>query len=320
MKKVLVTGSSGFLGRFLIDELRKKGAHVFEANSKTCDLTNKSSLEQFNQHQFTTIFHLAAWTQAGDFCLKHMGEQWLINQKINTHIVDYWVSQQPQALFVGMGTSCAYDPTLALIEENYFKGMPIDSLFTYAMTKRMLLAGLLAASKQFGLNFLYLVPSTLYGPSYHTDGRQLHFIFDLMRKILNGVFEEEKVVLWGDGEQKRELIHVRDFVKAMLLLIEKGEKNTLFNIGSGQEHSIKEFAQMIGRKVGYDFSKIEYDLSKYVGARSKVLNVEKLKKTLPDFSAGLLEELLPETIEWFAQNRHKLSPNEPKYKYASALG
>lgn len=320
MKKTLVTGSSGFLGHFLVKELIKKGVLVYEAHSKNCDLKNPDSLHQFNGQKFDCIFHLAAWTQAGDFCLKHMAEQWLINQKINTNAVDYWIQKQPQALFVAIGTSCAYDPTLPLIEENYFQGIPIDSLFTYAMTKRILLAGLLAASKQYGLNFLYLVPSTLYGPSYHTDGRQLHFIFDLMRKILNGINLGEKVVLWGDGEQKREVVHVEDFVKAMLLLIEKGEKNTLYNVGAGFEHSIKEFAHMICRIVGYDAKKIEYDLTKYVGARSKVLNIDKLQKALPDFTTCPLEKGLAETIEWFAQSRHMLSQDAPKRTFASLPG
>jgi GDP-L-fucose synthase len=95
---------------------------------------------------------------------------------MNTHVLSWWQKDQPQAKFICIGTSCVYDPAMELKEENYLTGMPIESLFTYAMTKRMLYAGLLALNKQYKLNYLCVVPSTLYGPGYHTDGRQMHFI------------------------------------------------------------------------------------------------------------------------------------------------
>ena len=130
----------------------------------------------------------------------------------------WWQDRQPQAKLICIGTSCAYCPGTELAEENYLDGLPIDSLFTYAMTKRMLYVGLLALQKQFGLKYLCLVPSTLYGPGYHTDGRQMHFIFDLIRKILRGKMHGEPVVLWGDGHQTRELVYVEDFVSLALRL------------------------------------------------------------------------------------------------------
>ena len=83
---------------------------------------------------YDRIYHLAAWTQAGDFCLRHPGEQWLINQRLNTNVLEWWQRCQPQARMICMGTSCAYDPELPLAEEYYLDGVPIESLFTYAMT------------------------------------------------------------------------------------------------------------------------------------------------------------------------------------------
>lgn len=307
--KILVTGSTGFLGGFLCKELQAQGHAVTLAHSKNCDLRQADSLRQFDGVKFDQIFHLAAWTQAGDFCLHHLGEQWIINQKINTNVLDWWHSRQPQAKLIAMGTSCSYDPALPLSEDFYLQGEPIESLFTYAMTKRMLLSGLKALSKQYGLQYLYLVPSTLYGPGYHTDGRQMHFIFDLIRKILRGKWYGEQVELWGDGEQKRELVHVRDFVGALLRLNET-ESNTHINIGSGKEHSIKEFASSICQAVDFPFEKIVFDTSKYVGARSKVLNVEKMHRALPDFSWTELSDGLRETIDWFIAQREVLLPEK----------
>ncbi|NGX49783.1 MAG: GDP-L-fucose synthase [Candidatus Anoxychlamydiales bacterium] len=303
--KILITGASGFLGKFLDKKLKDLGNEVIGINSQTNDLTKENALDEFNNVKFDQIFHLAAWTQAGDFCLRHPAEQWIINQKMNTNILSWWQKYQPQAKMIAMGTSCSYDPDLPHSEENYLKGKPIDSLFTYAMTKRMLLTGLMALNKQYDLNYLYLIPSTLYGPEYHLDGRQMHFVFDLMRKIIRGSLYDDKVSLWGDGYQKRELVHVDDFIDIMLKLVES-QSNTLINIGSGKDFSIREFASKISKIVGYDKDKIEYDTSKYVGAKSKILIVDKLKKIILDLKMKSLDEGLENTVKWFSENKDKL--------------
>jgi len=303
--KILVTGSSGFLGKFLCKRLIELKHEIFAINSKTNDLICENSLDEFNEIKIDQIFHLAAWTQAGDFCLYHPAEQWIINQKINTNILNWWHKFQPQAKMIAMGTSCSYDPDMLHIEENYLKGKPIESLFTYAMTKRMLLTGLIALNKQYKLNYLYLIPSTLYGTDYHLDNRQMHFIFDLIRKILKAKLCNDKVILWGDGCQKRELVNVNDFIKIMLKLVEK-ENNTIINVGCGKEHTIKEFADLICKIINYDESKIIYDISKYVGAKSKILNIDKLRKMIPDLQMTELREGLEDTVEWFFENKKKL--------------
>lgn len=299
--KIFITGGNGFLGRHLCERLRAEGYAVTAPSSQECDLTREGSLSAYDATAFDQIWHLAAWTQAGDFCLHHPGEQWLINQRLNTTVLDWWANRQAQAKLMTIGTSCAYAPDFALREEFYLEGQPIDSLFTYAHTKRMMLVGQRALSRQYGLRYLTVVPSTLYGPGYHKDGRQLHFIFDLIRKILLGQAKGSPVVLWGDGHQKRELIHVEDFVSTALNLAACVD-NELVNIGAGSEHSIREFAGLICAASGYDPQRIEYDTSRYVGARSKCLEVGKLKTLLPSFRPRPLAEGLPPVIDWVREH------------------
>ncbi|HVX15681.1 MAG TPA: NAD-dependent epimerase/dehydratase family protein [Pirellulales bacterium] len=300
-RRVLVTGATGFLGTALTAQLKARGDDVVALGSKDCDLTKPGSLAAFEGPKYDQIYHLAVWTQAGDFCLAHPGEQWLINQYINTNMLSWWHTKQPQAKLVTMGTSCAFSPHCELTEDNYLEGQPIESLQSYGMTKRMLYAGLLALHKQYGHKYLCLIPSTLYGPGYHTDGRQMHFIFDVIRKILRGKMYGEQVVLWGDGHQSRELVYIDDFVRIALDLAENVD-NELVNVGAGEEFTIRHFAQLVCKEVGYDFKKIHFDTSRYVGARSKCLSVVKLHRLLPSLRLTSLEEGLKHSVACLAKH------------------
>ncbi len=298
MKKIFITGGNGFLGKFLVKEL-KKNYQIFAPDSKKCNLLNFRDLEKYNK-KFDYIFHLAAWTQAGDFCLKYPGDQWIINQQINTNILKWWKEHNPKAKLIFIGTSCSYPENKKLIEKNYSKDEPIKSLYTYAMTKRMLLQGAKALQLQYKMKWLCLVPSTLYGPYYHKDKRQMHFIFDLINKILRGKYLRKRVTLWGNGFQKREIIHVKDFVKFTKKIFIKAN-NEIINIGSGKDFTIRDFAKKISQIIEYDQKKITYDKSKYVGSKSKKLEIKKISKIFPNYKKSLinLDQGLIETIQWF---------------------
>jgi GDP-L-fucose synthase len=287
--KVFVTGGSGFLGRHLIPKLKALGYEVVAPNSKQCDLTRQDALSAFSTAKYDKIFHLAAWTQAGDFCLKYPGDQWIINQQINTNLLAWWHQSQPQAKLIAIGTSCAYPEEGPLVEERYMEGEPTPSLYTYAMTKRMLYQGMRALGTQYGLKWLCVVPSTLYGPGYQTDGKQLHFIYDLIRKIKNASQGGDSPVLWGDGYQRRELIHVKDFIRD-LLTVDREVNNEIYNIGSGEDLSIREFAWIVCKCLNYDSTHIEYDETKYVGARSKLLSITKLQNLIGSVTRKPLRE------------------------------
>ena len=154
-ENILITGGSGFLGKHLSNELEKnENLNVISLSSKDADLRYYESLKSFSDIKFSKIYHLATWTEAGDFALHHSGEQWVFNQLINTNILFWWLQKQKQAKFISIGTSCSYEEGASLEEHDYLKGNPLESLYEYGMTKRMLLIGQQSFAKQFGLKYL----------------------------------------------------------------------------------------------------------------------------------------------------------------------
>ena len=297
MKTVLITGASGFLGRHLQKRLLEMGVEVVTFSSREIDLTIDSSLKKIPLLKYDHIFHLAAWTRAGNFCEHYSGDQWIVNQAINTNILKWWLKNSPNAKFIGLGTSVSYAKGFSLSEENYMEGEPIDKFYSYAMTKRMLYSGLKSIHKQYNLNYLYVIPSTLYGKDYHIDGRDAHFIYDLIKKIARRKYFEEDIVLWGDGFQKRELVNINDFVE-ILLLLNGHATNDIFNIGAGEEYTIREFAKIICNYLGVNENEIKYDEKAYVGSTSKILSVDKMNSILNNTKRTDIEKGIADTINW----------------------
>jgi GDP-L-fucose synthase len=148
--------------------------------------------------------------------------------------------------------------------------------------------------QQFGMNYSFLIPSVFYGPNYELDDK--HFIFDLIRKIVNAKNGGDEVVLWGDGTQTRELIFIDDAVDIIIKAMEWDLD--IVNLSSGKEHPIREYAKAICNIVGYDSSNINYDITKFVGSKSKNL----INTHLTDFEFTSLEEGLKQTITYY-ENR-----------------
>jgi GDP-L-fucose synthase len=281
---IIVTGASGFVGRHLVPTLENLGHNVYDLNSS--DFTDIWFLGNIDY-----IIHLAVKTAAGGYCQNHPGEQFLINSSINTDMLFAWKNQYPNAKMITFGSSCGYDKNVIKTEDNYLKGEPEPGYEVYGSVKRNLLVGLKAMKQEYGMNYSYLIPSVFYGPEY--DLHDKHFIFDLIRKIVSAKNGGDKVVLWGTGDQTRELIFVKDAVDIIIKSMDWDKE--IVNLSSGQENSIKEYAQTICDIVGYDFNLIEWDTTAFVGSPNKKL----VNTHLQDYKFTSLTEGLKETIKYY---------------------
>jgi len=289
---IIVTGATGFVGRHLVPALEEQGHKVYALGSSTFPQI------EFLVDKIDCVIHLAVKTAAGGYCQTHQGEQYLINSEINTKMLSTWKEKYPKAKMVTFGSSCGYDKNVVKTENNYLKGEPEPGYEVYGTIKRSLLVGLKALKQEYGMGYSYLIPSVFYGPEY--DLHDKHFIFDLIRKIVSAKNGGDKVVLWGTGDQTRELIFIKDAVDIIIQAMTWDKE--IINLSSGKEHSIKEYAQTICNLVGYDFNLIEWDTTAFVGSPNKKL----VNTHLQDYNFTSLEEGLKQTIEYY-ENRSRSS-------------
>jgi GDP-L-fucose synthase len=285
MKKILITGGTGFVGKALVPALKSE-YDVEVASSQDM----KSKLFDCGQN-YDYIIHMAVKTAAGGYCQNHSGEQFLVNTDINNAFFQGWKNCFPNAKVITFGSSCGYDADVEKTEANYLKGEAEPGYEVYGNIKRNLLVGCQAMEKEYGMKYSYLIPSTLYGPNYELNDR--HFIFDLIRKIVDAKQNGGEVVLWGDGYQRRELIYIDDAVKIIKHALTWNLK--ICNLSSGQDYSIRDYAQTICNIVDYDFNSIKFDTNQFVGSLSKKMINTNL--TAIDFTP--LEDGLRKTIEYY---------------------
>ena len=188
-------------------------------------------------------------------------------------------------------------------EEDYFTGPLHPSVEIYGLTKCNMQQGIKAYKQQYGLKGTTLVFATLYGPHDEFDISRSHVVSALVQKFCDAKKNgDEKVEVWGDGSQTRELIYVEDQILGLLKSVDYD--GDLLNIGTGVETSIKELAEKI--KLLSEFEgKIWYNTNRFVGVRKKVLDISKAKEycgwTVKNKMNGLEEGLL-KTIKWYEEN------------------
>ena len=307
-KKFLVTGGTGFLGKNLVKYVIDNGGEADYFGS-SYDLSVVSESERaftdFNK-TYDYIIHAAVLQGAGEWPLKHKAEQFDINCKIHSNTLACWNKYQPQAKFIGIGSSCSYPGAIEELHEgDYWNGPMHESVDVYGLTKKVMTTGIGAYKDQYGLKGTTVVFATLYGPHDSFDREKAHVVSALVRKFVEAKDNNtSEVEVWGDGTQTRELIYIEDQIKALLAVIDYD--GDLINIGTGSTTTIRDLAETIKVLVGYE-GNIFYNTNRFVGVKHKVLNISLAKEKfgwMDTIKPDTLENNLKKTIGWYNENKH----------------
>ena len=213
-----------------------------------------------------------------------------------------YVSGVKKLLF--LGSSCIY-PKFAkqpITEDQLLAGYLEPSNDAYAIAKIAGIKMCQSYRKQYGFNAISVMPTNLYGPNDNFDHNSSHVLPALISKFHGSLDKSEHwvVKLWGDGSAKREFLHVDDLADALLVCMKKYDSEDVINIGTGEDVTIKELAELIVEITGYQ-NDYEWDTSKPNGTPRKVLNIDKIKSLgwEPKMS---LREGIESTYDWYKKS------------------
>jgi len=253
--KIYVAGHTGLVGSALVRELKREGyVNIITKTRALLDLTAQVAVEKFFAEERPEYVFLAAAKVGGivanDTCsADFIGE----NLKIQTNIIDFAYKNKVKKLLF-LGSSCIY-PRLApqpLKEEYLMTGKLEPTNKAYAIAK---IAGIFMCqsyAKQHGMNAISLMPTNLYGENDNFNLKTSHVLPALIRKFYEAKENNSpEVAVWGSGKPKREFLHVDDLASACVFLMNNYDDPEIINIGTGEDISIKELAELIKDIVGY---------------------------------------------------------------------
>jgi GDP-L-fucose synthase len=304
-RRVCVTGGAGFWGSFVVEQLHEQGAgEVFVPRIENYDLVNREDIQRMLQDaRPDVILHLAAVVGGIGANRARPADFFYANLMMGVQLIhEAWKFGVEK--FVAVGTICAYPKftPLPFKEEDLWDGYPEETNAPYGLAKKMLLVQAQAYRQQYGFNAIYPLPVNLYGPRDNFDLETSHVIPAMIRKFIDAKERgDPQVALWGDGSPTREFLYVEDAAQGLLLAAERYNGAEPFNLGSGQEISIKDLASLVARLTGYA-GEIAWDTSKPNGQPRRCLDTHRAEQFFGFRAQTPLEEGLRRTIAWYQNN------------------
>ncbi|PWT78545.1 MAG: GDP-fucose synthetase [Acidobacteria bacterium] len=304
LDKIFVAGHRGMVGSGLVRWLEADGfTNLLVRDSSELDLRDGSSVKKFFASEQPSVVILAAAKVGGikannDFPVEFLLENLWIQNNVIRAAHEHGVRK---LLF--LGSSCIY-PKFAPqpIPETSLLGGPLEPTNeAYAIAKIAGVKLCQAYAREYGANFISVMPTNLYGPNDNFDLETSHVLPALLRKAHEAkTRKDRRLIVWGSGKPRREFLHVDDLASACLLLLKKYNSPEIINVGCGEDISIRELAELISGIVGFD-GELAWDTTKPDGTPRKLLDVTQLrglgwKPSIP------LRQGITQTYEWFLAN------------------
>ena len=307
--RVYVAGNTGLVGSAIVRMLHRKGyTNILSTPSSHFDLRRQDDVERFFKNNEPEYVYLAAAKVGGIGANKDYPGHFIYdNLMIQSNIIHAARKFGVKKLLF-LGSSCIYPKMCEQpIKEEYLMTGPLEPTNdAYAIAKIAGIKMCQAYRKQYGFNAISLMPTNLYGPNDNFDLETSHVLPALIRKLdtgktnighdLGGSYQYP-VTLWGDGSPMREFLHVDDLADACFTAMLKYDESEPINVGTGEDVTIKDLANIISDVVGFTGG-IDWDTSKPNGTPRKVLNVDKMKSLGWEPKIGL-KEGIKSTYEWY---------------------
>ena len=303
MKKILLIGSSGFLGKNVFDKINSNNqVHVITGKADV-DITNYNDFKEFaSEIDFEYIINCAAFVGGVSYGYEYPAELLSINSSIANNVFKI-AKEKSVKLLVNPIPNCVYPGHLNIYEEkDLLSGPPHESVFYYALSKRLAIALSSSYYKQYNLSSCSVIMSNMYGPNDHFEENRSHAMGALINKIYNAKQHGDlSVDVWGSGKQIREWLYVKDGADALIKCMDLEQGAHLFNIGVGKGIPILELANLIQKHVGWrgDF---HLDLTKPEGVLEKKVDGSLGKDILNWSPKVTLDDGVKETVDWYMKN------------------
>ncbi|TRZ46034.1 GDP-L-fucose synthase family protein [Robertkochia solimangrovi] len=303
--KIYIAGHRGMVGSAIWRALENSGySNLVGRTSKELDLRDQKAVTLFFKEEKPEIVIDAAARVGGILANNDYPYQFLMeNLQIQNNLID-GAHKFDVSKFIFLGSSCIY-PKFAPqpLKEEY---LLTDSLEPtnewYAIAKIAGVKACEAIRKQFGKDFVSLMPTNLYGPFDNFDLKTSHVLPAMIRKFHDAKNNgNAPVTLWGSGSPMREFLYVEDLADAVVYALENKLPENLYNIGTGRDITIKELAEAIQKIVGHE-GEIQWDSTKPDGTPRKLMNVDKMRDQGWKASISLSDGIAL-TYEWFLQNQ-----------------
>lgn len=302
--KIYIAGHRGMVGSAIWRNLEAKGyTNLMGRTSSELDLRNQMAVTEFYKTEQPEVVIDAAARVGGILANSEYPYQFLMeNMQIQNNLID-GAHQNGVEKFIFLGSSCIY-PKLAAqpLKEDYLLTSALEPTNEwYAIAKISGLKACEAINKQFGKDFVSLMPTNLYGTHDNFDLKSSHVLPAMMRKFHEAKLNNNSPVeLWGSGTPMREFLFVDDMADAVVYAFENKLADNLYNIGTGVDLTIKALAELIQNTVGHT-GEIKWDATKPDGTPRKLMDVSKMADA--GWTAETeLKEGIEKTYRWFLEN------------------